>query len=859
MMLHNDSSPFDSSPFASNSPRLYWQNRDSVSPSRENRNPLECETSPSPTKRSSIENLKRASRVKNSNMFAREHKREYDPTSSPMIERPLASGRPLSVQVNGNAYGGKGLEGLRKDNTSNNSRLPLYSPTRPLSKMEDILEPQKSPARDQASPGKSSLSARSRYKQAQAFDPENGVWSEEEEAYGDQELPPGKSPRHFKSVTFDVAPPQVNEYEMTTPDPSSIASGSREGSYESADGEDESFDRESSIDRDDSFDASLEDTDKTPVVLPEDWRFMSPDAANENLAASVEDPFEGGNSSPAPTARPGSAARMSPARTDSQSSSGERRPLPPLPAAMNMGMPVFPRARSDSNGSLSATAERLSTSQRTLPSPPKAATISKSDIQSMSGSSMSIEDRLRLMMINDDDGSKQASGEQRERRMRRAGVQKNTLDGLGGTDIKIFEDHVEQNEEPALAEMDYIPKISRESILRKVKIQVLQKRDASHEPSSPSQSFCDAREELSQLDPDTPLPSLEGGSRLELDEDSIVIKEEIDEESDVDVYAIPDMYRQHLQAESLYTATEDDAGRVHSTSEQGDDDDESHYSSDPKDDQGQGPQSNSATEDEGPPTPRAHSPINRSLDSIGKPEQRMSLPEFASMLSEQHFSLGLQSYMTPSPPLGDEPVKKDPSKEVQRIEIPLQRPQTPEEQLFPPKFPGYGESNDDEPKTPESVIRHSIASEPAPDSPSIPEPVATIKAPGGRLKTRPSITPSDAVTMAEARRQVSGEVPDVPAIPQRHLARPAMNQEAQGGAQDSGSDAGSEGESISSDPAKPCKRKSSLVQLDMPIEKAEERLSFGIDKEFDRVIEAQKVGLLVEVVGRSARKSVNRH
>ena len=37
-----------------------------------------------------IERLQRASRVKNSNMFAREQKQEYDPTSIPVVERPLA-------------------------------------------------------------------------------------------------------------------------------------------------------------------------------------------------------------------------------------------------------------------------------------------------------------------------------------------------------------------------------------------------------------------------------------------------------------------------------------------------------------------------------------------------------------------------------------------------------------------------------------------------------------------------------------------------------------------------------------------------------------------------------------------------
>ncbi len=81
-----------------------------------------------------------------------------------------------------------------------------------------------------------------------------------------------------KSVTFDVAPPQVNEYEMATPDPSSVASGSREGSYDNYyDDEEEGMydiDREMEHHDEDSFDASLEDTDKTPVVLPEDWPGM---------------------------------------------------------------------------------------------------------------------------------------------------------------------------------------------------------------------------------------------------------------------------------------------------------------------------------------------------------------------------------------------------------------------------------------------------------------------------------------------------------------------------------------------------------------------------------------------------------
>ena len=80
--------------------------------------------------------------------------------------------------------------------------------------------------------------------------------------------------RHAKSVTFDAAPPQINEYEMATPDLSSIGTNSREGSFESDEDDDiyEPYPGEDGELPDDSFDATLEDTDKTPVVGPDDWR-----------------------------------------------------------------------------------------------------------------------------------------------------------------------------------------------------------------------------------------------------------------------------------------------------------------------------------------------------------------------------------------------------------------------------------------------------------------------------------------------------------------------------------------------------------------------------------------------------------
>ena len=854
MMFNGDSSPFDSSPFGSNSSRLYWQNRQSPTRfSAENRDPRERDTSPSPAKRSSIENLKRASRVKNSNMFVREHNREYDPTSSPMIERPLASGRPLSKQTSG--VNSRASDIMYKHNTTEESRNPISSPTQSPLRADNMPEPQKVSSKEQSSPTKSSLSSRSRYAQAQTFDPENGTWSEEEDSIAEHELPPGKSlHRHAKSVTFDAAPPQVNEYEMTTPDPSSVASGSRDGSYDSADDEeDDSFNQGSPLGREDSFDASLEDTDKTPVVLPDDWRFMSPEVANGDLAAQFEDPFDGEQSSPAPAVRPSStlAARPSPTRTDSNNSSGERRPLPPVPG---LAMPMFPRARSDSNNSLSAVAERVSSAQRTLPSPPRPASITKSEIQGLGGCSMPIEDRLRLMMIQDEEKSKTPAEEQRERRLRR-GLPRETHgeyeQSKNPAEIQIHEDEVEKDEIAPLGEYHLPPRISRESILRKVKLQNQHGVGLNREYFSPTPASSPGPQMADQVDPDTPLPSLEDRSVADDDHMDVVIKrEDDDEDSEVDVYAIPELYNHHIRAESDAETEEEqpypNMDAIDSWNQK-DDDEESHYSNDFAVGEESQLQPDLAAEDEGPATPRANSLYLAEETIEAKTSHRMSLPQFASMLGTEDFGLGLQSYLTPSPPLSEDPVKSDKrflpdqTNETVEAEQVAQRPVTPEEQLLPPRFPGQGEEADDEPRTPDSVIRHPAADSPSPDSPSIPEPVATIKAPGGKLKTRPSLTPSDAAAMAETRRQVSTELPAVPPIPARHRNRPSLTLDSRPSSQQSSADTYSIEEEVSEDQTKQVKRKSSLVQLEVPVGGIDDGLSFGLDREFDRVIEAQKV------------------
>lgn len=726
---------------------------------------------------------------------------------------------------------------------------PLRSPVKTNNIPEDFVSPSKAPL----SPTKSSISAQSKYSHLrESFDPETSIWSEEEEEESaKRELPLGKSlRRHAKSVTFDAAPPQVNEYEMTTPDPSSVASGSREGSYDSVnEGEDESFERGSSMERDDSFDASLEDTEKTPVVLPEDWRFMNPAIANEDLAAHIENPFEGERSSPAPVAQSSSIpnARPSPTRTDSVNSNGERRPLPPLPA---LGMPRFSVAQSGPNNGLPPTVERANSFLRRSPSPPRPASISKAEIQGMGGCSMSIEDRLRLMMIDDPKRSSSPIEEHQEEGEKALPPDPPLSDpdsDKGGKEVQMHEGDEENDDVADLGDYKLPPRISRESILRKVKSRTF--NEPEDENSFLGLSPTSDKGVYKNPDPDVPIPSLE----TEAAEKEVIIKQEPDlEGSEVDVYSIPDLYDQQLHAESYMNAIEKLEAFQASSAAQRDDDDESHYSADSRGSEHRERKSGSATDDEGPPTPRAPTLNQEGQDLERKTSHRMSLPQFAALLAESDFGFDMEPFMAPSSDTNREPVKpvlssqpswtSDVPTEKSLLGQTIDRPVTPEEQLQPPRFPGQWNDSGDEPKTPDSVIRHSISQSPLPESPIVPEPVATIKAPGGKLKTRPSITPADVQAMAEIRRQVSNgsQVPAVPKIPERHLSRPSIVAEFDEPVLDTTSEAASVKSLEGQDTSKLSKRKSSLLPLEVSVQ-ASDGLGIGIESEFDRVIEAQKV------------------
>ncbi|KAL1605174.1 Bud site selection protein bud4 [Paraconiothyrium brasiliense] len=781
VFLTKESSPFDSSPFA-NSPRLFWKEQ-TISPKNrfDSENEYEREPSLSP-KRNSIENLKKASRVKNSSMYAREQKNEYDPTSVQAPNRPLAAGRPLSTQVQGNAYGGGGLTGLREHNEGHRrghsrgeslSKIPTLSPMKSSpSKIPSSTSTTGSPTRDRSSPGpgrmsptKSSLASPGRFNSIE-YNPDFSMFSDDGELKHETPRP---LRRHAKSVTFDAAPPVINEYEMVTPDPSSVASGSREGSYETDE-------EELSFDQDDSFDASLEDTDKTPVVLPEDWRHMSPEAANTSLIDNYDDVF-GRDNSPMPNAHPN--GRVNNSRNGSTASDGESRPLPPLPGMQTQD-------RRDSSVGLSAAAERAA-SRRSLPQLPPSAGISKTDLLNMREGSMSLEDRLRLMNFDDDRDTSTPTQESHDKKVEMSvQVEVAEIDDLTETDV----------------DGPKTPRISRESILRKVQSRNFDERESYSynydAESSPERSYGD----LADLDPDVPIPSREVSSNF--DEHPEAPSEA---DSVIDAYSFAETTELYTEEVSELEEAERETSVIrHDIHQQSqiDSDDASEYSLQPEEQ----PTSQSTIDTSGPSTPTAATSSPTTAEKDARRDELFA--DFQTNDMDLTLDPLKSSFQTALSPLDTAP-------KLNAMRQFLQRPETPE--ITDP------EAEVEDPGTPDSVIRHPVVISPPDEEEEtpVPEEESTIKGAGGKLRARPSLIPAD-LDMAAQRRQVSGEHP--PPVPRRSPARQSLSTDF--------------GHVDEEDPQASISNKENLV-LDLKLGEDSNDLSFGLDKEFDNIIEAQKV------------------
>lgn len=686
----------------------------------------------------------RASRVKNHAMLR--DGQEYDPAHVSVPHRPLATDRSPNRE------------------SQMNLAKSQFVDDDDLGDLGDQVPRPHSPSKEQPSPGKSSLSRGSRY--GKGFDPQHDIWSEYDSA----------GHRHAKSVTFDVAPPQVNEYEMRTPDPSSVASESREHSYDSAEDDDDddvsSFEHDSFMDRDDSFDASLEDLEKTPVVLPEDWRFMSPESNNGEEESFVEH-TEDQNDDSRPTSRDEVGSQHS--RVESLDSNGDRRPLPPLPSVNRLS-----GSRPSSPEKLAAAFELGSGGQRGLPSAPAAASYTKSDIHG----GMSLEERLRLMMLNDKKKNEAVNGDQEDEDSSSEPAQDNeSLD--------------KATSEPSKDDVFSPPRISRDSILRDIRKGDSFEEDAYDDEDSHISADC---QHFDKYDPDVPIPSLENEYEDD-DSSSVIIKEE---PNDDDLYAIPDYYQNSSD---------------HSLSSR---DQRATYDQD----------------------------SNYSLRSAAEAAQAAAFDD-EHEASGQITPTGIENSQASAHPLSkemdDSAPRESQALDMASIRQSLNRPVTPE----------IKEEELSEPSTPDSVIRHPIQDEDDEDAEfsqdeedkdqefsssdeSVPEPIATIKAPGQGLKTRPSLTPTDVDAMAATRRKISGQhAPPVPDQPKETPQETEMP----------------DNEDLDKATALPpqltlptmSQRQSSLMQLDIPFSIQEESLGSGLNKEFDRVIESQKVAFALVI------------
>lgn len=832
-------------------------------------------------RRASIEKLQSAGRVKSSKIFSLENRDAYDPEIVPIVERPTLQ-HPLSEQFVRNTFtrfdtmrnekspirGASSPRPTHHLRTESENSVAKLSPT----KLAASVALPESPEKDGSpSPTKSALSRISQFGATSraAFDHDTGSWSDGEELA----QTPRALHRHNKSVTFNTSPPMINEYEQQTPEPSvSAASDSREGSYDSDDfyDQDISFDRGSSVDqeREDSFDDDLENIDKTPVVLPEHWSRMSPDAADNSLVNEEDDVFD--------TASP---AQQRPVlgRSESVTSDGESRPLPPLPGLSD-------KKRRES-AQVAAAAQRASDAARNLPAPAKRQSNDDEDTENTphAGSSPLVERAQEMEWPDDSErpSSKHSVNEQKSQA-------ESTSDDLPNGDG--VEAHDEG--ESVLADLDdytgAAPRISRESILRKVRNTKYDFEDEEEEDVDESefvdeqQKFRPSYAELAQMHPDQAIPSREhsmeqfapehNGVPDELD---VIIKEEPVDES-IDLAAIPTMDETRLSTPRSPSRL-DDYDRQNSVLHHEvradsieDETDGSMYSLEEPE------LESTVLHQESEEAPDGKETLQEAMELLtvkdySQPSQQTSEPERSAekgfmglpeyLRADDDYNFGMNNYITPSPPPANEATqhldpenlpKLQPSTTAQwapngaeqlpQTATEASRSSTPDSVIhhstdMDDEYEDAQDELDDQDEDFETELGTDLEAEPMPQRQEIPERRATIKT-GGKLKARPSGTPADFGAMFQDPN--TDDFP-VPAIPDGYQAQienadsSFESNEGEGSKVDSGIDNGHHATDKSEAHGDGRKVK---LNVDIP---AVEYEDWGLDREFDRVIENQKV------------------
>ncbi|KAI5814382.1 hypothetical protein BZA77DRAFT_250155, partial [Pyronema omphalodes] len=521
--------------------------------------------------------------------------------------------------------------------------------------------------------------------------------------------------RRPKSVTWDREEPQVLEFELVTPDPS--VDGSPRAEYDSDDYED------------DEDDEDEEDLDNTPVIEPDGW----------TLAHQAEEAYR---STPSPNGG---------------------RPLPPIPPALS---------RADTGSPSGA---------RPLPTPPvgPAQPLTQTGLQNQA--TMPMEERMRRMMGGDTPVRRMSYDANASRRRSRLdgefheglGIalskEHARIPGLGLDPEGITSDRDESspnsNREPDIdsnpstysdpstysnpstygSRSDYEPaQLSRESIRRQVEERRLQSIEDREYHNSSRFSYYSTSTSVSE----SPIPPM----KREIDDD----------ETSTSSYAPPtevqnlperpaSRFSRHSPDLNHETASEASTYNDQATKEAEHSDQSDH--SEKEDEQNtpiQGttptPGSPASTATEQPETGLVEEMADLQLQD----DKQVGLPELSVAVG----GLDLSDFLTqPSPPAANTETKIAES--------------TPEiasatEVTTEAVAESLVDANKDEIEDSDtgSVIRHHIKVEEAPKtrSPSpVAEALATIRAPGGKLKTRASATPADMAAMAAARRQVSGE------------------------------------------------------------------------------------------------------
>jgi hypothetical protein len=773
----------------------------------------------SPTRRASIEKLKQAGRVKTSNIFALENKAVYDPSSVPIVERPLGN-RPLSQQLANNNF--TRYDSIRKENN------PLRNIHTSPGKLASSLNSSPVKAAGSPSPTKSSLARTSQFSGA-LYDPENSVWSDDEE----RRLTP-RGLRQNKSVTFREEPPIINEYEQPTPEPSISASESREGSWDSEeyDDNDYSFERGSSMEHhDDSFDDDLENADKTPVVLPEQWSRVSPEHARTDLADENDDVF---------TSPSGSSHRNFSA-TESVVSDSESRPLPPIPNAV----------RERRLEALNAAAERAANARRGLPTPPKRSAGSRDESQK-TRAPLTMDERMDIMGFQ-----REASQDVEQKRNAH-------VDSRASEEPHREEQAVEDSFAQGVDEYTQSPpRISRESILRKVRSRKFELED-THEhslvdDSPPRPSYA----EMADFHPDEPIPSRETshdnsnyipGSYMRETltiEKEVFIKEEPVDDDEFDMSQIP-------AAEVSFVGLDRHSSVLrHRISPESEEDETEYTRCSTVEPEAESTELQPHLES----TPDAHDGKETLQDAMqlltlkdfSQPQPRVAsitskdFPGLPSFVSSVDYDFGINKFMSTSPP----PVAEATTRKIDITSSAPSLPPPTQSKWDLPR-PTYDGAEYSLPGTPESVVHRGdddavstieggelskaepelqapepVAAEEPEVSIEIPERRTTIKT-RGKLKTRPSATAADLLAMAEQRCAVDVTEHEMPEMPEQYRARDGLSHVE-------------ETHATSIDDCQ-IKRQDTDISLNVP--SLEEGAELGLEKEFDRLIEAKNVSSL---------------